>query len=65
MRWLGVGLMIVSALVGLGGWYMFSGNQPAAVGAAVFFVIGLIVFLASHERKVSEKIEDVHTDKKE
>ncbi len=65
MRWLGVGLMMVSALVGLIAWFALSTDRSAiAIGATVFFIIGLIVFLGSHEHKSSEKIEDVHTDKK-
>ncbi len=66
MRWFGVGLMIASALVGLIGWFGMTTNRtPIAIGAAIFFVIGLIVFVGSHERKSSEKIENIHTDKKE
>lgn len=65
MRWLGAGLMMASALAGLIGWFGFGTNTPVTVGSAVFFFIGLIIFLASGERKTSKKIENIHTDKKE
>jgi hypothetical protein len=43
MKWFGVGLMMVSAIIGLIAWFRFDQNFPVTVGAAVFFVIGLIV----------------------
>ncbi len=65
MRWLGVGLLVASALAGLIAWFGFDVNRPVVIGAAIFFIIGLIIFLGSGERKTSKKVENVHTDKKE
>ncbi len=63
MRWFGVGLLMASALTGLIAWFGLGANKPVTIGAGVFFIIGLIVFLASGEHKTSEKIENIHTDK--
>ncbi len=63
MRWLGVALMLASALAGLIGWFVFSENKPVTIGAGVFLVIGLIIFLTAGERKTIEKIENIHTDR--
>ncbi len=65
MRWFGVGLMMASTVVGLVAWYGFDANRAVTIGAGVFFIIGLVAFLGSRERKASEKIENIHTDKKE
>ncbi len=65
MRWLGVGLLMASALAGLIAWFSLERNIPVVIGAAVFFFIGLIILFASGERKSSQKIEHIHTDKKE
>ncbi len=65
MRWLGVGLLMASALAGLIAWFGFNGNIPVTIGSGVFFLIGLIILFASGERKTSPKIENIHTDKKE
>jgi hypothetical protein len=37
--------MMLSATVGLIAWFGFHHNIPVSVGATVFFIIGLVVFL--------------------
>jgi hypothetical protein len=44
MKTLGVLLLIIGALAGLIAWFGYH-NVGFAVGGAVFFVIGLIVYL--------------------
>jgi len=57
--------MMASAFAGLIVWFGFGANKPVTIGAAIFFIIGLIAFLGSGERKSSEKLENVHTDKRD
>lgn len=63
MKWLGAILMIASALTGLIAWFVFDGNKPVSISASVFFLVGLIIFLAAGERRDKEVIKTV--DKKE
>lgn len=40
LKWFGVGLMVISALVGVLAYH----NIQTLVGCVIFFVIGLIIF---------------------
>ncbi len=63
MRWLGIGVMMAATIAGLVAWFSYH-NVPVTIGAAVFFFIGLLVFLRG-EPKTSTRIEKIHTDKKD